>query len=451
LPKRRFEVVLQANDITVISDYAHHPSEIAALVQMARAQHSGRLIAVFQPHRYTRTLALGDNFPAAFEGVDKLILTPVYAASEDPIAGGRICDLYARFRDDSSICPQLARSLEQAWGYLRRELQPGDMLLVIGAGDVENIGAWAASEGFSGGRGIIASADDMPELSAKSSLKLNEPLGKKTTYGVGGTADYWVEVGSVEDLAAVLKRSHSSGLPFRVLGAGSNVLVSDLGVRGVVVRLTGDIFRGISLEDGVVRAGGALPISRLLDWLADQSLTGLEFLEGIPGSVGGIVRMNGGAYGSEIREKVVWIRGLNRDGSECTLRADALKWGYRGCQSLEGVVVVEVGLALNEGDSESIRCERGAIAGRRSWQRGLRCSGSVFRNPPDESAGRIVEALGLKSSRIGGAFVSDRHGNFVVADKDATASDVFALIEYLQFAVKDKRGIELVREVVYLE
>ncbi|MBT3193462.1 MAG: UDP-N-acetylmuramate--L-alanine ligase [Verrucomicrobia bacterium] len=475
LPKRRFEVVARDGGVTVVSDYAHHPSEIAALVQTAKQQHKGRLLAVFQPHRFTRTRALGPGFPPAFAGVDKLVLTPVYAASESPIAGGRTSDLYAEFRSDESVPADgsgtpgvvLATSLEQAWGYLRRELRDGDMLLTIGAGDVEKIGAWAgqmetgdrqdASSGERNLSGIVSAAPRPPvsvllrQLSEASVVREDEPLARKTTYGVGGTADVWAEVGCAEDLAEILRWCDSQRLPFHILGAGSNVLVSDLGVRGVVARLTGDVFRSIRHEAGEVVVGAAVPLAKLLAWATHEALSGLEFLEGVPGGVGGIVRMNGGAYGHEICERLSWIRGLKRDGSECTVQASALEWGYRGCKSLESVVVTEVGLQLERGVKGEIAEARAQIAGRRKWMRGLRCSGSVFRNSGDQYAGRLVEELGLKGSRVGGAEVLPRHGNFIVADGNCTASDVLAQIQRVQAAVKDATGVELVREVRFFE
>jgi len=279
----------------------------------------------------------------------------------------------------------------------------------------------------------------------------DESLGRRTTYGVGGTADIWIEVGGIKDLAEILRWRHAADVPFRVLGAGSNLLVSDLGVRGVVLRLTGEPFRSIRSEPGLTVVGSAVPLARLLDWAEKNSLTGIEFLEGVPGGVGGIVRMNGGAYGHEIRERLSWIRGLNPDGSECTLHASALEWGYRGCEALAEVVIVEVGLLLDPGCQGEIAAARRRIAGKRAWMRGLRCSGSVFRNPPGQYAGRIIENLGLKGRRIGGAHVYGRHGNFIVADRDATASDVLALIQQVQAAVYDETGIELVREVIFLE
>lgn len=148
LPKRRFERVAVGRGITVISDYAHHPTEVAALVRMARSHAAGRLIGVFQPHRYTRTLALGPDFPAAFAGISELCLAPVYAASEAPLPGGTSEDLLKHFGSSGASVPLpvLCVSLEEAWAWLRARWRAGDTVLVIGAGDVEKIGAWAAGE-----------------------------------------------------------------------------------------------------------------------------------------------------------------------------------------------------------------------------------------------------------------------------------------------------------------
>jgi UDP-N-acetylmuramate--L-alanine ligase/UDP-N-acetylenolpyruvoylglucosamine reductase len=459
LPRRRYETIGDRDGIRVISDYAHHPTEIAALVQTARREHAGRLLAVFQPHRYTRTAALGADFPAAFAGVDLLVLTPVYAASEPPLEGGMACDLYAHFRALAGGAvpqPLLATSLEQAWAFLRREWRDGDWLLVIGAGDVEKIAQWArtameADEAappgvvprLAGGGGL--------ELSPASAVRENEPLGRRTTYGVGGRADCWVEAGSEEDASRVLRYCRRHDLPLRILGAGSNMLVSDLGVRGVVMRLTGVVFQGIRLEGEAVMAGGAVPLVRLQEQLTEAGLSGLEFLEGVPGGVGGIVRMNGGAYGHEVRERILWIRGLNRDGEPCIVQADALEWGYRGCESVRDLIVLEAGFRLVPGDPADILARRQEIAVRRAWMNGLRCAGSVFRNPPGAYAGKLVEAAGLKGMRIGGAVIYPRHGNFVVADAEACASDVLALIHRMESAVRRSSGVELVREVVCLE
>ncbi len=451
LPRRRYETVAVRDSIQVISDYAHHPTEIAALIRTARRTHRGRMLAVFQPHRYTRTAALGADFPAAFVGVDLLVLTPVYAASEPPREGGRTCDLYARFRARADgVTPLLATSNDQARAFFRRTLRPGDLLLVIGAGDVDAIAYGMAAD---------MAADEIPSgvppgipgLSGASTVHTDAELGAKTTYRTGGTADCRVDAANEADIAAVLRYSRERALPVHVLGAGSNILVSDLGVRGVVLRLAGAEFRHIRREGETVVAGGAVRLARLQEWLTAAGLTGLEFLEGVPGGVGGAVRMNAGAYGHEVRERILWIRGLNREGERCMFPADSLEWSYRGCEALRDIVVTEAGFRLEQGTMAVIRARRGVIAERRDWMRGMRCSGSVFRNPPGGYSGQLVEAAGLKGLCIGGARVHPRHANFIVAAAGATASDVLALMQCVAAAVERASGVKLVRETVCLE
>jgi UDP-N-acetylmuramate dehydrogenase len=270
-------------------------------------------------------------------------------------------------------------------------------------------------------------------------------LGRMTMYGVGGDADFFAEVHNLAELQDFLLEAREKGLEVRVLGAGSNVLVSDLGVRGAVVRL-GDEFRKISFEDdgyGVVVAGAAVPIGRLLSLSAEQSLGGLEFMAGIPGQLGGAVRMNAGAYGDEIGERVLWIRGLKFDGVECRFSGSDLIWEYRGCAALRNIVVTEVGLRLDATERESVLAQIDDIKRKRMWQKGLRCAGSVFRNPPGMRAGELLDRCGLKGVRIGGARVFEGHANFVVADDSAVASDVVALIRLMAARVKDELGVEL--------
>lgn len=472
LPRRRFERVAERRGVLVISDYGHHPSEISALVRTASRLPHQRLLAVFQPHRYTRTLALGPDFPAAFAGVDEVILTPVYAASEKPLRGGTSWDLYAHFRRPSSEPPRpeqppaprivaAADSLDQAWAYLKGEWRAGDVLLVVGAGDVERIAGWAkdelerpGSEVADPGRPGALDAQYEADLRARlasSEIRRHEPLAPKTTFGVGGCADLWVRIGSLGDLTALLQWVGERQMPFRVIGAGSNLLVSDLGVRGVVGRLAGSDFTGIRADGETIVAGAGVPLARLLDWLEAHDLSGLEFLEGIPGTLGGALRMNAGAWGREIGERVAWIRCLNPDGAACTIPASSLEAGYRRCGCLTARIAVEAGLRPSPGRREEIRRHRRELADRRAWMRGLRCAGSVFRNPTGQFAGRLIEAAGLKGAKIGGATVSAAHANVIVADGGATASDIRALMEKVREEVLSRGAVgDLAPEIILL-
>jgi UDP-N-acetylmuramate dehydrogenase len=276
------------------------------------------------------------------------------------------------------------------------------------------------------------------------------PLGETTTLRVGGRADLYMEACTRGDLSLALAWAKATGAPIRVVGQGSNVLVSDLGVRGLTVRLRGDAFLDIREQGNETVVGAAVPLGRLLDRLEALGRGGLEFLEGIPGCVGGALRMNAGAGGDGIGRSVSWIRCLNPDGSERIVSGSKLGFGYRCCGALRHRVAVEAGLALPRRDRATIRQRRGVFAGRRAWMRGLRCAGSVFRNPPDDHAGRLIEQAGLKGVAIGGAEISRAHANVIVTSGSARASDVRALIETARAEVAARSGVVLEEEIEYL-
>jgi UDP-N-acetylmuramate--L-alanine ligase/UDP-N-acetylenolpyruvoylglucosamine reductase len=456
LPRRRFDRLADRDGVLVISDYAHHPTEVAALVRTARQVETRRTLAVFQPHRYTRTLALGAEFPAAFEGLDEVVLAPVYAASEKPMAGGSVWDLYAHFRAQGRGPVAVASSLPNAWAHLRRRLCAGDRLLVIGAGDVETVAFRARDELAANG---LARLDPQVGWQAElaglglraTAIHADAPLGPRTTFGVGGTADLLLEVGDEPDLAAVLAWASRANVPFGVLGGGSNVLVSDLGVRGTVARLTGPAFRACAARDGLVQAGGATPLARLCEVAREAGLAGFEFLHGIPGTVGGAIAGNAGAWGQDIGSRVAWVRVRRPDGSESRLDRGALGFGYRSCAGLGGGVIVEAAFEGRPAAAAAIAAAEGAIAERRAWWRGLRCAGSVFRNPPGDFAGRLLEAAGLKGRRVGGARILERHANVIAVEEGAQAADVQALLAHAAEAVQRTAGVTLQPELILLE
>ncbi len=428
LPGRRFETVLDAEGVRVVIDYAHHPVEIAAAVKMGLTQKAKRLRVVFQPHRYTRTLALGDEFPSAFAGVDEVVLCPVYAASEQALEGGESFDLYRRFRESN---PQarvlLARGCWEAVEYYRHTLEPGDLLLVVGAGDVIEIADALTRE------------DSEPDVSPYPGAKLS-------FFGVGGTVYDFREMESFADLAMLPEDT-------RVVGMGANTWISDLGEACPMVRLAPQAFDGIkALGDGEVLVGASVKSAALLDWLEANGLSGLEFLEGVPGTVGGLLRMNAGAHGDEIARHVMGACVVRLgEGGMRVLQPPDIGFGYRSTRGLRWCIVVWVKLWLRPSTPEEIRMKREALRAKRIKLGGLRTCGSVFKNPPNDSAGRLIEACGLKGFRIGGARVWEGHANIIVTDEGATASDVLALVLLVQDRVQRQQGVLLACEITGLE
>ena len=292
----------------------------------------------------------------------------------------------------------------------------------------------------------------LPKLRLDAAIRLDEPLAKRTTLKVGGSADVWAEVGTVGDLARLLKWARKSRTPFHLLGAGSNVVISDLGVRGIVARLVGPDFAEIREERGGIRVGAGVPLARLVDWMEKRGMGGYEFLDGIPGTAGGAVRMNAGASGQEIGPLVAAVRCLDGDGSLRMIDGKALGFEYRRCRSLESRIAADVLLKKGEAvDAGTIQRRRREIAGKRAWWRGLRCAGSVFKNPPGDFAGRLIEQAGLKGLRVGRASVSRQHANVIVTDDGALASDVRCLVETIRSEVEQRCGARLEAEVLFLE
>ncbi len=284
-------------------------------------------------------------------------------------------------------------------------------------------------------------------------LRRAVPLAGLTTYRFGGDAAWWAEPDDVDALDEIRVAAAGLGLPVVVLGRGSNVVVSDRGVDAVVVRL-GPGFGGIELDgDGSVVAGAAAPQPKVARFAADHDRAGLEFLVGVPGSVGGGVRMNAGCFGADFASVMVAARVFDLgDGSPATRTPGDLAMGYRSTVLTDRHVVLSARLRTSPGAATAGQERMREIT---RWRRltqpgGTLNAGSVFKNPPGDAAGRLVEATGLKGTGVGGARVSPRHGNFIEAAVGATAQDVFDLVALVRRRVLDATGVVLEPEVRFL-
>jgi UDP-N-acetylmuramate dehydrogenase len=286
-------------------------------------------------------------------------------------------------------------------------------------------------------------------------VKANEPLARYTTMKIGGPADYFLDVDARPALAQALKILSERRVPFCLLGKGSNVLVSDRGVRGAVIRLGEDFKHAAWREEAgraFVEVGAAYAMTQLVREAARRGLGGLEFGEGIPGSVGGALYMNAGAYGSEMEKIVEHVEGATLDGAAVAFTRDQMTFSYRDSNLPPGTIVTAVTMRLEKRDAAEVSTKvRELVTRRKSSQpAGFPNSGSMFRNPPGDFAGRLIEAAGWKGRRIGQAQISERHGNFIVNHGGATAADVKALMDGARMEVKNKFGVELVPEVRFL-
>ena len=368
LPDRRFQLVWptsrsgEGEDVAVVADYAHHPTEMACAVQMARKACGGRLLVLFQPHRYSRTKALLADFPKAFAGADEIVLCPTYAAFEKPVEGGDVADLYKATRESADVPVKLARSCAEAWEHARNSMKPGDMTLLLGAGDIIGLA---------------------PRVVRECSGRRDRPSPRRVV--VGGGTNLWKS--DLELDVEYVKTSGRAGMP------GSE-LVSEH--------------------------------PRLIPWMA-----------GIPGTVGGWISMNAGAFGHSFSEalEAVEVDGRWVPVSECG-------FGYR-----ESAIRGEIRDFRLKADPET--CEAGLpadyVARRAKFPPGT--FGSFFKNPPGDYAGRLLEAAGAKGLRVGGAYVWKGHANVIVWGEGATASDVLALARLMWRRVLTRFGVSLEPEV----
>jgi UDP-N-acetylenolpyruvoylglucosamine reductase len=285
-------------------------------------------------------------------------------------------------------------------------------------------------------------------VSRATAIRRDEPLAKHTTLRVGGPADVYVEPASEQDLAAVLAGCHERGWRFFVLGRGSNLLVKDGGFRGVVICLAHAHFSRIEVAGERMNCGAGAKLKAVAVEARRNGLARLEFLEGIPGSVGGALRMNAGAMGCAMLDTVESVRLMGFDGTVHERSAQELAAGYRSCPSLKTHIALAAVLRGQSGSRETIEQLMNEYS-RKRWksQPAAPSAGCIFKNPASIPAGRLIDELGLKGTRVGGAVVAAEHGNFIVNTGTATARDILDLIKIIQQRVRAERGIELETEV----
>lgn len=287
-------------------------------------------------------------------------------------------------------------------------------------------------------------------------------LAPYTSFGIGGPADAVIVVENKQELAELLSCFAENSLQYRFIGKGTNLLVADKGFEGVVL-LFGKALSKITLQEELkggetrIRVGGGCSLAKLLNWCTENALTGLEFVSGIPGSIGGAVVMNAGAWGGEMADVITSVTGFSKSFGEEHLDRSELGFVYRKWKNQKNAkneerLVLSVDIVLQRGGEANIAgtC-REYLAKRKGKQpKGVKNAGSFFKNPPEDSAGRLIEAAGLKGKRIGDAMVSPIHANFLVNMGTATATDVKRLMEFVVNKVKKESGVKLQAEVHFL-
>lgn len=443
--KRRFESVYLSPSFRIIDDYGHHPTEIAATLQTARSLDPARLVVLFQPHRFSRTQRLAEDFGKALQGADLVFVTDVYPASEAPIEGisGRtIVEAVARHGKCRCVShPDLATAHHGVGNALRA----GDLVLTLGAGNVHEAGRRVAAD--------LALLESLRGEFRDGELeaRLYEPMRRHTTILVGGPAQYWIEPRTFAAFARAVDFFKERGIPVRVVGRGSNLLVRDGGIRGAVIHPGKGKFGEIKVEGDLVTAGVGARFKKVASVAEAAGLGGFAWMEGIPGNVGGGLRMNAGAMGTETFDQVVSVTFLDEDGQVRTRTREEIEPFYRNVPELSRNYALQAVFCGEPAESAKIRAEmQKSHDHRRSTQPVAASAGCIFKNPSGTGAGRLIDELGLKGSGVGKAEVSTEHGNFIVNRGKAKAGDVLNLIEHLKAVVREERGIELETEVQIL-
>ena len=278
----------------------------------------------------------------------------------------------------------------------------------------------------------------------------NEPMSAHTTFKIGGAADVLITVGSIGELQTVLAACKADAVPYMILGNGSNLLVSDEGIEGAVIVLDGD-FKEISVDGTVVTAGAGAKLSRLCTVALENELSGLEFAYGIPGTVGGAMFMNAGAYGGEMKDVALSVTALTPDGEIVDYPAEALELGYRtSVFKKNDKIILFSKYNLHTGEREAIKAQMDDVMNRRKSKQPLEypSAGSVFKRPEGAFAGTLIEQCGLKGKTVGGAQVSEKHAGFIINVGGATCGDVMELVRQVQDTVQRETGYYLEREII---
>jgi len=452
--ERRQSVLFEEPDLTVVEDYAHHPAEIRAFVGDRRRklpEHWLRM--VFQPHRYSRTKALSQWFAEEMSQVDDLQFLPTYGAFEEYDSAGGVESLLGnlppRLRKDSAVQEDFIEFYKAF--VASKESDRPEQILFVGAGNIDRWAhAMAAMARSDGDRFRAFQFYLQDRVSVGCALNEHESLGSKTTMGVGGAARWYAEPQNLIDLRTLIEGCNILSVPRVMLGRGSNLIVPDDGYNGLVIRLKGPFWSEISRrsDDSLIVGAGAR-LKEICLQACKGEMKGFEFLEGIPGTLGGALRMNAGAMGWEIFDLVEWVSFLLPDGTIREIPGSEMNIGYRHCrEAVDGIALRAKLRGEGRSDHRAIRKAIDKMASkRRSSQPREASAGCIFKNPDEVSAGWLIDQAGLKGESVGRARVSEIHGNFIVNEGGATAEDVISLMRKVKGRVRDENGIELEPEV----
>jgi UDP-N-acetylenolpyruvoylglucosamine reductase len=440
---RRQHLLWEENGLTVLADYAHHPREIAALL---RHFGNSRTAVVFQSHRYSRTRSHFAEFVAVLRDLPQIAIVDTYGAFEPFDIRGTGEALSAALSSPSHPVPclqgeELYRHLD-----LLCDSHSIDRILFIGAGSLFNEGEIYAN--------LLRvrlfrrlCARHLPDLA----IREDRPLCHETTFRIGGNARFFAEPANEEDLKLLLECAHLANLRHFLLGNGSNLLVADDGFFGLILRLRGRFWEQWEINGPKISVGAGIGLPVFARRCAKNSLEGFEFCAHIPGTLGGAIRMNAGAWGKSVGDFVESVDYMEKDGQ--IRRGEVCQFSYRRSSIPSGAIVLRAHLKKISGvvAPAAITQKTEEMAQWRRARQPLKPSaGSVFRNPDGKFAGQLIDACGLRGVSRGRAQIFSGHGNFIVNNGGATAGDVLALIYLAKNAVYRRFAIDLKPEIGYL-
>lgn len=448
--KRRQELLYESQNFMVMMDYAHHPTELEALLNYVCSIANRPCIIVFQPHRYSRTQAYYKDFAQVLNKADRIILLPVYAANEPLLKSGTSQRIVDSFEGPAEKLKLIDYDRQQLFKALPSTYTQKSMnLLFVGAGDIELL----ALEYIK----YLKWTDWWQSFSLKvavaTKVSENEPLASKTTMRLGGSARFYIEPVSLDDLIHAVKGAYAVECPIFILGRGSNLIVPDEGFEGLVIRLNHSHWKEVrDLGGGRIWVGAGARLKEICGYACKSGLAGFEFLEGIPGSLGGSLRMNAGAMGGWLFDVIESIKCITLDGRIKEFSKEDLNLGYRFCKNLENAFAIGAILKSPEiQHQEVIRQKLNLFATKRkATQPREPSAGCIFKNPEGNHAGKLIEASGLKGLSVGAAEVSCIHCNFIINKGGATSNDVVQLIRTIQDRVHKASGVYLEPEVLFL-
>ena len=448
---RRFEIIEKISGITLVSDYAHHPTEIQTTLEGAKKFYpKSRILCIFQPHQYKRTKSLLKEFGQSFGNCDLVIIPNIYKVKGrdtkkdiQSVSAEKLANEIKKNKNKAKF----VNGFEETTTYITKILKPGDILIIMGAGDIYKMNEMIINKLKQKVKCDLLAKKIGPRV--KRYIK----LAPFTTFKVGGEADLFLETSSIRVLKKSIIEARKLKVSVFILGNGSNVLISDKGFHGLVIK---NNCKKIEVRNNQIITDSGAILSNIVGKATRLGLSGLEFAIGIPGTIGGAVVNNAGIPSESISKILVRALIMNEEGKTQEVDASYFRFRYRYSRFKKNNnkdILIKIELQLRWEETDIIRQKiKNLLKDRQGKQPyGQASAGSIFKNPSSkQSAGFLIEKANLKKKGIGEAFVSPKHANFIIAKRGAKASDIANLIKLIKDNVKNKYDIALEEEIQYI-